>query len=58
MAASEKEKDFVLELWNVVPPPERRTVAVFPHTLLFEREEKYIPYYQDYFGHEKGKKKL
>lgn len=54
MASSESEKHFVLELWNVVPPPEKRKVALFPYTLVFEREEKYIPYYQDYFASEKG----
>jgi hypothetical protein len=43
-----------MQLWNVVPAAPLPRMATIPHILLFEREDKYIPYYNDYFYVEKG----
>lgn len=52
---AEKEKVFTIGLMDYAPKKlERPTIATIPHTILFEREEKYIPYYNEYFFLEKG----
>ena len=51
-SAAEKEKEFVLSLWNIVPTIPQQFTSNVPHTLLFEREEQYIAYYSEYFSQE------
>lgn len=53
-SAAEKEKQFVLKLWDATPKLEPSKIAKIPHTILFEREEHYIPYYSEYFHTEQG----
>mmetsp|Transcript_29526 Transcript_29526/g.41542 ORF Transcript_29526/g.41542 Transcript_29526/m.41542 type:complete len:901 (+) Transcript_29526:99-2801(+) len=59
LAFSEAEKMFVLSLTSVIEKRLKdkpvRHIAPIPHTILFEREEKYIPYYKDYFSVEKDR---
>jgi len=39
----------VKQLWEVIPPLAKQHVAFLPRTIIFEKEEHYIPYYHDYF---------
>lgn len=50
LKAAGMEKGFVMSLWDSLPFTPSPRVAFVPKQLLLEREEKYIPYYADYFG--------
>lgn len=54
MSTADKEKNFVLNLFDIIPSLTIPCVATVPHNLIFEREENYISYYNDYFFVEKG----
>ncbi len=51
-ASTEKEKVFVLALWETVPVLPKMHVSRIPNNLLFEREEHYIAYYSEKFSQE------
>jgi hypothetical protein len=53
-AATEKEKEFLLALWEIVPALPITHISKVPNNLIFEREEFYIAYYSENFAQEGG----